>query len=63
METLDGIQEIRAANRERHYLLRVIDKARGVRDTAIEYHWKSEAAGKASFRCFYREWSCFAPWA
>lgn len=52
VETLDGIQEIRAANRERHYLLRVIDRARGVRDTAIEYHWKSEAAGKASFLLF-----------
>ncbi|WP_107852573.1 ABC transporter ATP-binding protein [Oceanimonas marisflavi] len=52
VETLDGIQEIRAANRERHFLLRVIDRARGVRDTAIEYHWKSEAAGKASFLLF-----------
>ncbi len=52
VETLDGIQEIRAANRERHYLRRVIDRARGVRDTAIEYHWKSEAAGKASFLLF-----------
>ncbi|MFH7585496.1 ABC transporter ATP-binding protein [Oceanimonas smirnovii] len=52
VETLDGIQEIRSANRERHYLRRVIDRARGVRDTAIEYHWKSEAAGKASFLLF-----------
>ncbi|WP_116473128.1 ABC transporter ATP-binding protein [Zobellella maritima] len=52
VETLDGIHEIRAANRERHYLLRVIDRARGVRDTAIEYAWKSEAAGRASFLLF-----------
>ncbi|PSJ47157.1 ABC transporter ATP-binding protein [Zobellella taiwanensis] len=52
VETLDGIQEIRAANRERHYLLRVIDRARGVRDSAIEFHWKSEAAGRASFLLF-----------
>lgn len=52
VETLDGIHEIRAANRERHYMLRVIDRARGVRDTAIEYAWKSEAAGRASFLLF-----------
>lgn len=52
VETLDGIHEIRAANRERHYLLRVIDRARGVRDTAIDYAWKSEAAGRASFLLF-----------
>lgn len=52
IETLDGIQEIRAANRERHYLLRVIDRARGVRDTAIDYAWKSEAASRASFLLF-----------
>lgn len=52
VETLDGIHEIRAANRERHYLLRVIDRARAVRDTAIDYAWKSEAAGRASFLLF-----------
>lgn len=52
VETLDGIHEIRAANRERHYLLRVIDRARGVRDTAIDYAWKSEAASRASFLVF-----------
>lgn len=52
VETLDGIQEIRAANRERHYLLRVTDRARGVRDSAINFAWKSEAASRASFLLF-----------
>ncbi|MFD1006803.1 MULTISPECIES: ABC transporter ATP-binding protein [Oceanisphaera] len=52
IETLDGIHEIRAANRERHYLLRVTDRARGVRDSAIDYAWKSEAASRASFLLF-----------
>lgn len=52
VETLDGIHEIRAANRERHYLLRVIDRAQGVRDSAIDYAWKSEAASRASFLLF-----------
>ncbi|ART79344.1 ABC transporter ATP-binding protein [Oceanisphaera avium] len=52
VETLDGIHEIRAANKERHYLLRVVDSARGVRDSAIDYAWKSEAANRASFLLF-----------
>jgi ATP-binding cassette subfamily C protein len=52
VETLDAVQEIRAANRERHYLLRVMDRARGVRNHAIAYAWKSDAAGRLSFLIF-----------
>lgn len=51
-ETLDAIQQIRAANRERHYLLRVIDQARGVRQTSAAFSWKSDAANKLSFFIF-----------
>jgi ATP-binding cassette subfamily C protein len=51
-ETLDGIQQIRAANRERHYLKRVIDRAQGVRDDAVAYAWKSDAANRLSFLVF-----------
>jgi len=51
-ETLDGIQQIRAANRERHYLLRVIDTARGVRESSAAFSWKSDAATKLSFFIF-----------
>ena len=36
-ETLDVIQQIRASNRERHYLARVIDRAQGVRDHALDH--------------------------
>ncbi|GAA5217824.1 ABC transporter ATP-binding protein [Corallincola platygyrae] len=52
VETLDAIHEIRTANRERHYLKRIADNAFQVRGTAINYGWKSEAAGKLSFLIF-----------
>jgi len=51
-ETLDGIQQIRASNRERHYLRRVIERAQGVRDHAIAFAWKSDAANRLSFLIF-----------
>ncbi|MCE2571932.1 ABC transporter ATP-binding protein [Motilimonas eburnea] len=52
VETLDGIYEIRAANKERHYINRIIDRAKGLRNSAIDYSWRSEAAGRASFLIF-----------
>lgn len=52
VETLDGIYEIRAANKERHYIARIIDRAKGLRNSAIDYAWRSEAAGRASFLIF-----------
>ncbi len=51
-ETLDAIQQIRASNREKHYLRRVIDKARGVRDDAASFAWKSDAVNRLSFMLF-----------
>lgn len=51
-ETLEAIQQIRAANRERHYLAQVIDRARGVRDQAVAFGWKSDAANRLSFLVF-----------
>lgn len=51
-ETLDAVQQIRSANREKHYLLRVIDNARSVRNHAADYAWKSEAANRFSFVIF-----------
>ncbi|MFO6425395.1 ABC transporter ATP-binding protein [Motilimonas sp. KMU-193] len=52
VETLDGIYEIRAANKERHYIDRIIDRAKGLRNSSIDYAWRSEAAGRASFLIF-----------
>ena len=51
-ETLDVIQQIRAANRERHYLARVTDLARGVKDNAIAHAWQSDAMSRLSFMVF-----------
>lgn len=51
-ETLDAIQQIRAANREQHYTQRLMNLARGVRDYSTAYTWKSEMANRLSFLIF-----------
>jgi ATP-binding cassette subfamily C protein len=51
-ETLDAIQQVRAANRERHYLGLVMRRARTVRDQAAAYAWRSDAANRMSFLVF-----------
>ncbi len=51
-ETLEGIQQIRASNREGFYLGRMIERARGIRDYSTAYTWKSDAAGRLSFAVF-----------
>lgn len=51
-ETLDAIQQIRAANREGHYLGRVIGRARDIRTHAAAFSWKSDAATRLSFVVF-----------
>jgi len=51
-ETLDAIQEVRAANRERHYIRRVIDSASHIRDHSAAFTWKSDAANRLSFMVF-----------
>ena len=51
-ETLDAIQQIRAINRERHYIAQVIDKARDIRTHAAAFSWKSDAASRFSFVIF-----------
>ncbi len=51
-ETLDAIQEIRASNRERHYILRIIDRANAIRHHSAAFTWKSDAAQRLSFTVF-----------
>ncbi|MDX1634803.1 MAG: ABC transporter ATP-binding protein [Marinobacter sp.] len=51
-ETLDAIHQLRAANREEHYLRQLIGKARNVRDHAVQFEWRSDAASRASFALF-----------
>ena len=51
-ETLDAIQQIRASNRERHYVQRVITAAGRIRDHSASFTWKSDAANRLSFMVF-----------
>ena len=51
-ETLEAIHQIRAANRERHYLGHIIDLARDIRTHSAAYSWKSDAASRLSFVVF-----------
>ncbi len=51
-ETLDAIQEVRAANRERHYIRNVIETASHIRDNSANFTWKSDAANRLSFMVF-----------
>ncbi len=51
-ETLDSIHQIRASNREKHYLKRIIEQARDVKDHGIAFAWKSDAANRLSFVVF-----------
>ncbi len=51
-ETLEAIQQIRAYNREPYYLGRVIDRAKKIKNYAIAYAWKNEAANRFSFHIF-----------
>ncbi len=51
-ETLEAIHQLRAANRERHYLNHVIDLAREIRVHAAAFSWRSDAASRLSFAVF-----------
>jgi ATP-binding cassette subfamily C protein len=51
-ETLDAIQQIRASNRERHYIHRIIGKAGDIRTHSTAFAWKSDAAQRLSFTVF-----------
>ncbi|MFQ5658831.1 MAG: ABC transporter ATP-binding protein [Gammaproteobacteria bacterium] len=51
-ETLESIQQVRASNRERHYVLQMIDHAREVKGSGVAYAWKSDAANRLSFVIF-----------
>ncbi|MBW3696999.1 ABC transporter ATP-binding protein [Vibrio sp. T187] len=52
VETLDGIYQLRAANKERIFLDELKQQADQVRQDADKYAWQSEAAGRVSFLLF-----------
>ncbi|WP_339891425.1 ABC transporter ATP-binding protein [Neptuniibacter pectenicola] len=51
-DTLDNIQQIRAGNREQHYLSRLMSDAKVVRDRSSAFEWKSDAANRLGFAIF-----------
>ncbi|MCW8918662.1 MAG: ABC transporter ATP-binding protein/permease [Gammaproteobacteria bacterium] len=51
-ETLEAIQQIRAANREGYFIGRVIERARGIREHSAAFSWRSDAATRISFNIF-----------
>jgi len=58
-ETLDALSQIRAMNREKHYLARVMDKAGDIRFHASAFAWKSEAMSRVSFFIFLAGFDAF----
>lgn len=58
-ETLEALAQIRAMNRERHYLLRVRDAAAGIRDHAAAFAWQSDAMGRISMFVFLAGFDIF----
>ncbi|EPW5500461.1 ABC transporter ATP-binding protein [Vibrio vulnificus] len=52
VETLDGIYQLRATNKEREFLSELKQQADQVRLNADKYAWQSEAAGRVSFLLF-----------
>ena len=58
-ETLDALTQIRAMNREQHYLARVMDKAADIRQHAAAFAWKSDAMSRISFFIFLAGFDAF----
>jgi len=52
-ETLDAIQQIRASNREAHYVKGLIEQAKAVRKRSVSFEWKNDAASRLSFLVFH----------
>ncbi len=60
-ETLDAIQQVRAANREGYYLKRVIEKAFRIRPTRRRSPGKAMPPAACRFSCSWSASTCSAP--
>ncbi len=58
-ETLDLFWQIRASNREGSFINSVLEKAKELRKTSIEYGWKSDAAARLSMLVFLAGYEVF----
>tara|TARA_B100000745_G_scaffold231055_1_gene155091 strand:+ start:2739 stop:4511 length:1773 start_codon:yes stop_codon:yes gene_type:complete len=51
-ETLDAMQQIRALNKDRSFMQRLVGDAEKIKDSAIRFSWKSDASNRLSFVVF-----------
>ena len=51
-ETLDALHQIRASNRDEHYIGKIRDSAREVRNRSIKFAWRSDSSARLSFLVF-----------
>ena len=58
-ETLEAVHQVRASNREQFYGQLLIDSAKKVKDNAIAFSWKSDAATRSSFLIFLLGYDIF----
>lgn len=58
-ETLEALAQIRAMNRERHYLRRVTERAADIRRHAATYAWQSDAMSRVSMFIFLAGFDVF----
>ncbi len=58
-ETLDLFWQIRASNRENSFIQSVLEAAKEVKKTSIEFGWKSDAAGRLSMLVFLSGYEVF----
>ena len=59
VETLSVVHQIRASNRDSHYVGRLVGLARKVRKYAANFAWKSDAANRMSFLIFLVSFDLF----
>lgn len=52
IDTLDAIQQLRTAQREKQYFNRVVEAADELRQSAIQSQWKTDAVNRLSFTIF-----------
>lgn len=58
-ETLDAIHQIRASNRQRHYLQRLTDRAKEVREKGAEFAWRRDAGARLSLTILFSGFEVF----
>ncbi|SNZ02682.1 ATP-binding cassette, subfamily C [Persephonella hydrogeniphila] len=59
VETLDLFWQIRASNREKSFIKSVLETAKEVKETSIEFGWKSDAAARLSMLVFLSGYEIF----